>query len=450
MADELLNAQLEPTDSEIANLQLAAQTGSGSPEWRKLLGNSKFGTFLRLGIEAMLDADKVDTREALELVYATVEEAIAGYEENRVVNPKGLRSFHNSVHTTFKETRIGTIDLVSGNADPQGIAYIEPLNEVWIVDADGRKIFRYSVVGEDLVTGYNLNVASSNAKGITYIADIDEVWVVDKQDQRFYRHRTDGAFIGTSSTGVFYINSPNLNIYSDAITYVPGVEEVWLFDATGVNDKIYRYETDATYIGDVDIASTVSAIEGSTYVSHLDEVWVLGKNRHELTAYQTDSTYITEYDVSDGGVSTDEMTGVTYVESINEVWVINRTNTEISRYGFTDHDHDTDYASITHDHDDDYAEKKHSHDYTERINVHAQDAGTTTGDSVTKSIEPEEGKETFYYLQVMGWTAGREVRVYCTSRKVTETQNTLTFVRPYGTTGAWCYFILVVDDHRAK
>ena len=71
MADELLSAQSEPSDSEIEDLLIAAQTGSGSPEWRKLLGNAKLGTFLRVGVEAMLDSDKVDTRKALDLVLGT-------------------------------------------------------------------------------------------------------------------------------------------------------------------------------------------------------------------------------------------------------------------------------------------------------------------------------------------------------------------------------------------
>ena len=209
MADELLNAQSEPSDSEIEDLLIAAQTGGDSPEWRKLLGNSKLGTFLRVGIEAMLDTDKVDTRKALEIVAGTSVEwknpTVTNLEEDMAVDMfVGNATETEGIVRFDAEFRLGYTDndVSWGTASPRLTLPIESSNPSRVVGTGAGyggseckyfHSFSEDVVAEDNITfggrtsatdrgsniANNIYAGTTDDDGTVYIGGFNHIYTLN-------------------------------------------------------------------------------------------------------------------------------------------------------------------------------------------------------------------------------------------------------------------------------
>ena len=272
-------------------------------------------------IEALSGSDLTDAQEHLEIEdvdAANVLLAIKDFNDGQVSAAQFALSIVGGV-SSFNEN--GTYTSNTLNTHHDGGAYIPPIDEVWIVDDNDNRVYRYET---DSTSAGTLNVDSSNTtpKGVAYIESIDEVWIVE--NDQFHRYETDQTYIGALSTGF-------TNHSITGITYDTVRHRVIIVSDTA--NRLYTYGTDGTVTGNTSgnpLDSNNSEPSDVMYYAPLDEIWVLDRVDNTIYKYSgEDMSYIGTESLASG--NTDSRMLV-YISSIEEIWSGQNNSTTIYRY----------------------------------------------------------------------------------------------------------------------
>src|SRR5262249_36134865 len=144
------------------------------------------------------------------------------------------------------------------NADVEGITTNG--TDIWIVDAKGDKVYRYSAAASRLsgtqtaVSSFSLNASASDL-----VTDGTSIWVVDNgaSTDKIFKYTVSGSLLGSwTITGAG--NSPT------GITIDPtNVSDIWIVDSA--TDKVYDFASAATRTsGSQSPASSFALSAGNT------------------------------------------------------------------------------------------------------------------------------------------------------------------------------------------
>ena len=139
-------------------------------------------------------------------------------------------------------------------------------------------------------------------------------------DDLVYRYNTSGALQGNYGLGTG-------NDDPRGITYISTINEVWVVD--DIDDRIYRYNTGGVLQGNYALAAGNDDPSGITYISTIDEVWVADSDDN-IFRYYTNGGYINHYPLHASNVTA---SGATYIPTLDEVWVGDSSTDSIFRYG---------------------------------------------------------------------------------------------------------------------
>ena len=272
-------------------------------------------------IEALSGGDLTDAQDHLEIEAvdaANVLLAVKDFNGGQVSAAQFALSIVGGI-SSFNEN--GTYTSNTLNTHHDGGAYIPPIDEVWIVDDNDNRVYRYET---DSTSAGTLNVDSSNTtpKGVAYIESIDEVWIVE--NDQFHRYETDQTYIGALSTGF-------TNHSITGITYDTVRHRVIIVSDTA--NRLYTYGTDGTVTGNTSgnpLDSNNSEPSDVMYYAPLDEIWVLDRVDNTIYKYSgEDMSYIGTESLASG--NTDSRMLV-YISSIEEIWSGQNNSTTIYRY----------------------------------------------------------------------------------------------------------------------
>ena len=272
-------------------------------------------------IEALSGGDLTDAQDHLEIEAvdaANVLLAVKDFNGGQVSAAQFALSIVGGI-SSFNEN--GTYTSNTLNTHHDGGAYIPPIDEVWIVDDNDNRVYRYET---DSTSAGTLNVDSSNTtpKGVAYIESIDEVWIVE--NDQFHRYETDQTYIGALSTGF-------TNHSITGITYDTVRDRVIIVSDTA--NRLYTYGTDGTVTGNTSgnpLDSNNSEPSDVMYYAPLDEIWVLDRVDNTIYKYSgEDMSYIGTESLASG--NTDSRMLV-YISSIEEIWSGQNNSTTIYRY----------------------------------------------------------------------------------------------------------------------
>ena len=272
-------------------------------------------------IEALSGGDLTDAQDHLEIEAvdaANVLLAVKDFNGGQVSAAQFALSIVGGI-SSFNEN--GTYTSNTLNTHHDGGAYIPPIDEVWIVDDNDNRVYRYET---DSTSAGTLNVDSSNTtpKGVAYIESIDEVWIVE--NDQFHRYETDQTYIGALSTGF-------TNHSITGITYDTVRHRVIIVSDTA--NRLYTYGTDGTVTGNTSgnpLDSNNSEPSDVMYYAPLDEIWVLDRVDNTIYKYSgEDMSYIGTESLASG--NTDSRMLI-YIDSIEEIWSGQNNSTTIYRY----------------------------------------------------------------------------------------------------------------------
>ena len=215
----------------------------------------------------------------------------------------------------------GTYTSNTLNTHHDGGAYIEPIDEVWVVDDNDNRVYRYETDGTSAGT-FNVDSSNTTPKGVAYIASIDEVWIVE--NDQFHRYETDRSYIGALSTG---FSSQSIT----GIAYDSVRDRVIMVNDT--SNRLYTYDTAGSVTGNTSgnaLNSSNSDPSDVMYYRSLDEIWVLDRVDNTIYKYAgEDMSYIGTESLD--SANTDSRMLV-YIDSIEEIWAGQNNSTTFYRY----------------------------------------------------------------------------------------------------------------------
>ena len=118
---------------------------------------------------------------------------------------------------------------------------------------------------------------------------------------------------------------PSGNNSPTGITYISSIDEVWVVDFT---DGIYRLSTSGASLGTYSLPTGNNDPRGITYISSIDEVWVIDFIDDIIYRLSTSGASLGTYSLPTGNNSPN---GITYISSIDEVWVVDSIDDIIYR-----------------------------------------------------------------------------------------------------------------------
>ena len=135
--------------------------------------------------------------------------------------------------------------------------------------------------------------------------------------------------LGIASRGIASAGAIDISQSTPAgITYISTIDEVWVVDGASP-DRIFRYSTSGVSLGTYALDTNNTNPAGITYISTIDEVWVVDQQDDLFYRYSTSGVSLGTYalDTNNG-----DPTGITYISTINEVWVVDSTDDAVYTY----------------------------------------------------------------------------------------------------------------------
>ena len=249
---------------------------------------------------------------------------------------------HNDVTTEIPSLAGEDRILVSDETaidDPNRYATIESLTE-FILDLHNRLATESTTIADDDripitdesetddPTRYATIESLKNAIGstTTNVINVFETFTPTEQDEARASLGFDHETV-LQSLGSYGLRIDPTNYSSRGITYISTINEVWVVGLTSTLPFIYRYNTSGVYQTTYALNAANTFPRGITYIPTLDEVWIVDSNDN-IYRYNTSGVFQGTYALNAANTFP---RGITYISTINEVWIVD-TDDNIYRY----------------------------------------------------------------------------------------------------------------------
>lgn len=188
-----------------------------------------------------------------------------------------------AVNKTFEYGASGAAienyNVSSGNATPRGAASTAAGDKLWVVDAN-KTVYVYNTSG-GLLGSWTAGSLPANANVQGVATNGADVWIVDAQGDRVYRYtgaatRLTGAQNAATN---FLLNASN----RDPSDLVTDGSSLWVLNNTSSTDKVFKYNLAGTLLGSWTITGASTSPTGITLdpssVSHL---WIVDSNTDRI------------------------------------------------------------------------------------------------------------------------------------------------------------------------
>jgi hypothetical protein len=192
-----------------------------------------------------------------------------------------------NTNKTFEYAATGSAienyNLNSGNTTPRGAASTAAGDKIWVADAN-KKVYVYNTSG-GLLGSWTAGSLPNNAnvQGIT--TNGTDVWIVDAQGDKVYRYTNAASRLSGSQNAASSFNLNNGN--KDATDLVTDGSSIWVLNNTST-DKIFKYTISGSLLGSWTISSAGGSPTGLTIdPSSVSSIWIVDSSTdriYEFTA----------------------------------------------------------------------------------------------------------------------------------------------------------------------
>ena len=173
--------------------------------------------------------------------------------------------------------------LNSGNTAPRGAASTAAGDKVWVVDAN-KKVYVYNTGGA-LLGSWTAGSLASNATVEGIATNGTDIWIVDAQQDKVFRYtgaasRLSGSQNAASSFNLNSSNTSPKDIVTDGTT-------LWVVNDSST-DKVFKYTLSGSLLGSWTISGAGSSPTGITLdPSNVGNLWIVDSGTNRV--YQFDN-----------------------------------------------------------------------------------------------------------------------------------------------------------------
>ncbi|HEY2414993.1 MAG TPA: Calx-beta domain-containing protein [Pirellulaceae bacterium] len=167
----------------------------------------------------------------------------------------------------------------SGNSTPRGAASTIAGDKVWVVDAN-KNVYVYSKSG-GLLGSWSAGSLPSNAdvQGVT--TNGTDIWIVDAKGDKVYRYTGAASRLSGSQNAAssFTLNSSN----GDPTDLVTDGTSIWIVNNARLTDKVFKYNLSGSLLGSWTIVSGGGSPTGITIdPSHVSDIWIVDSSTDKV------------------------------------------------------------------------------------------------------------------------------------------------------------------------